>query len=59
MTHNVVSMAALERAVSVINRILSKAQGSSAKDVAARNRKNVDHHFVINPLMQFIKTLSR
>ncbi|KAK9908361.1 hypothetical protein WJX75_006741 [Coccomyxa subellipsoidea] len=33
-------MAALERAVSVINRILSKAQGSSAKDVAARNKKN-------------------
>lgn len=34
-------MAALERAVSVINKILSKAQGSTAKDIPAQKKKQV------------------
>jgi len=41
MTNTGVSMAALERAVAVINGILSKAQGVSAKGVPLHNKKKV------------------
>lgn len=41
MTNTGVSMAALERAVAVINGILSRAQGASAKGKPLHNKKKV------------------
>lgn len=41
MAHTGVSIAALERAVSVINKILSRTQNGSANDIPAHSKKQV------------------